>query len=202
MSPRTKEQNEEIRRMRIRQIMDAAARVYLRKGVMLEIRDVASAAQLGYGTVYHYYRNKHVLFGDMLDDALELARTQLAAVLRSVGTPMQRLRRLCRSLLVMWRKQPGTFVLYKTLWENTPLAHEEKMQAVQDKFQRQLYGPLVKLLVDALPSATFAQSEARANLLLSSLIGCAGLYVHRDRQDLDVDAVVDGLLGGLAPKEN
>lgn len=50
MTPRTKEQNEEIRLRRLVQIRKAAADVFLYKGPLLEIRDVAAQAGLGYGT--------------------------------------------------------------------------------------------------------------------------------------------------------
>lgn len=73
MTPRTKEQNEEIRLRRLAQIRKAAADVFLNKGSLLEIRDVAIEAGLGYGTVYHYYSNKGDLLHDLLWDALERA---------------------------------------------------------------------------------------------------------------------------------
>ncbi len=43
MSPRTKEQNEEIRLRRLAQIRKAAADVFLNKGPLLEMRDVVRA---------------------------------------------------------------------------------------------------------------------------------------------------------------
>ncbi|ASS65375.1 MULTISPECIES: TetR/AcrR family transcriptional regulator [unclassified Paenibacillus] len=73
MTPRTKEQNEEIRLRRLAQIRKAAADVFLTKGPLLEIREVAQQAGLGYGTVYHYYTNKGDLLHDLLWDALERA---------------------------------------------------------------------------------------------------------------------------------
>lgn len=73
MTPRTKEQNDEIRLRRLAQIRKAAADVFLNKGPLLEIRDVAAQAGLGYGTVYHYYSNKGDLLHDLLWDALERA---------------------------------------------------------------------------------------------------------------------------------
>jgi AcrR family transcriptional regulator len=73
MTPRTKEQNEEIRLRRLAQIRKVAADVFLIKGPLLEIRDVAAQAGLGYGTVYHYYSNKGDLLHDLLWDALERA---------------------------------------------------------------------------------------------------------------------------------
>lgn len=73
MTPRTKEQNEQIRLRRMKQILKAAADVYLDKNMLMEIRDVAAAAGLGYGTVYHYYNNKSDLLYDLLFQGLERA---------------------------------------------------------------------------------------------------------------------------------
>lgn len=81
MTPRTKEQNEEIRLRRLAQIRKAAADVFLNKGPLLEIRDVAAQAGLGYGTVYHYYSNKGDLLYDLLWDAVERAGGWLEAPL-------------------------------------------------------------------------------------------------------------------------
>ncbi|GAA0135390.1 hypothetical protein YSY43_22300 [Paenibacillus sp. YSY-4.3] len=81
MTPRTKEQNEEIRLRRLAQIRKAAADVFLHKGPLLEIRDVAAYAGLGYGTVYHYYSNKGDLLHDLLWNALERAGGWLDAPL-------------------------------------------------------------------------------------------------------------------------
>ncbi|SEG65073.1 TetR/AcrR family transcriptional regulator [Paenibacillus sp. UNC499MF] len=84
MTPRTKEQNEEIRLRRLAQIRKAAADVFLNKGLLLEIRDVAAQAGLGYGTVYHYYSNKGDLLHDLLWDALERAGGWLEAPLEAL----------------------------------------------------------------------------------------------------------------------
>jgi AcrR family transcriptional regulator len=81
MTPRTKEQNEEIRLRRLAQIRKAAADVFLNKGPLLEIRDVALQAGLGYGTLYHYYSNKGDLLHDLLWDALVRAGGWLEAPL-------------------------------------------------------------------------------------------------------------------------
>ncbi|OKP92056.1 TetR family transcriptional regulator [Paenibacillus helianthi] len=87
MTPRTKEQNEDIRLRRLAQIRKAAADVFLNKGLLLEIRDVAAQAGLGYGTVYHYYSNKGDLLHDLLWDALERSGGWLEAALEAPLKP-------------------------------------------------------------------------------------------------------------------
>ncbi|WP_334071752.1 MULTISPECIES: helix-turn-helix domain-containing protein [Paenibacillus] len=85
MTPRTKEQNEQIRNLRMSQILRAAADVYLDRGLLMEIRDVAAEAGLGYGTVYHYYKNKTDLLHDLLLQAMSRAEEMLAAGLPVAG---------------------------------------------------------------------------------------------------------------------
>ncbi|QJC51151.1 helix-turn-helix transcriptional regulator [Paenibacillus albicereus] len=86
MTPRTKEQNEEIRLRRLAQIRKAAAEVYVNTGSLMEIRDVAVQAGLGYGTVYHYYSNKADLLHDLLWDALERAAGWLEGKAAAAGS--------------------------------------------------------------------------------------------------------------------
>lgn len=66
MSPRTKEQNEEIRKQRSQQILQAAIIVYAEKGYAAsEIGEIAERAGLARGLVYHYFKNKQHLFGQL-----------------------------------------------------------------------------------------------------------------------------------------
>lgn len=130
MTPRTKEQNEEIRLRRIHEILWAAAEAYLNKGVLLEIRDVAAAAGLGYGTVYHYYSNKNDLVADMLQQGLERAealwageelspvqgadcdseeKTSAREETASLHV-MERLREMCALLLRAWERDRALFL--------------------------------------------------------------------------------------------
>lgn len=130
MTPRTKEQNEEIRLRRIHEILRAAAEAYLNKGVLLEIRDVAAEAGLGYGTVYHYYSNKNDLVADMLQQGLERAaalwageelspvqgadcdseeKTSAREETASLHV-MERLREMCALLLHAWERDRALFL--------------------------------------------------------------------------------------------
>ena len=72
MSPRKKEQNEQLRETRRLQILDAALTVYVRFGYNGADMDAVSAqAGLAKGLVYYYYRTKQDLFREMFQWALE-----------------------------------------------------------------------------------------------------------------------------------
>ncbi|MFC3746748.1 TetR/AcrR family transcriptional regulator [Paenibacillus sp. GCM10012306] len=75
MSPRTKAQNEEIRKQRTQEILQAAIHVYAEKGyVAAEIGEVAEQAGLARGLVYHYFKNKQILFRELYEYMMD--RTQ------------------------------------------------------------------------------------------------------------------------------
>ncbi|MFN2217094.1 MAG: helix-turn-helix domain-containing protein, partial [Anaerolineae bacterium] len=63
MSPRTKEQNEKIRRTRRREILDAAHQVFAERGFHdTRMSDIAQVAGVSQGTLYHYFASKDDLF--------------------------------------------------------------------------------------------------------------------------------------------
>lgn len=67
MSPRTKEQNEQIRQERRAQILDAARQVFAEQGFhAAKMSDIAQAIGVSQGTLYHYFRSKDDLFMALL----------------------------------------------------------------------------------------------------------------------------------------
>lgn len=71
MSPRKKEQNEQLRETRRLQILDAALTVYVKFGYNgADMDAVAAQAGLAKGLVYYYYKTKQDLFREMFQWAL------------------------------------------------------------------------------------------------------------------------------------
>lgn len=66
MSPRTREQNEEIRRQRKQEILQAAIAVYAEKGYAAsDMGEIAERAGLAHGLVFYYFKNKKTLFREL-----------------------------------------------------------------------------------------------------------------------------------------
>ncbi|MEI7026234.1 TetR/AcrR family transcriptional regulator [Paenibacillus sp. y28] len=198
MSPRTKEQNEEIRLQRVREIMKAAVDVYLEQGITMEMRDIAAKAGLGYGTVYHYYKNKLMLLEDLLWLAFEEARLLTNKAIAADGDSRQRLRRYTSMLLGHWFYDRSTYILYKMIWENFHQVPGGRFQMLYDRFQTDLHEPLVRVVQEALGGM---EPESKANLLLGSMIGCAGLWIHHGHDEPDTDQMAASLLAGVLGKE-
>lgn len=199
MSPRTKEQNEAIREMRMHQIMQAAAEVYLEKGIQLEIRDVAAKAALGYGTVYHYYKNKYMLLEDLLWDALYRAESAVGAALAVEGGGLQKAESFARLLLQQCIQDPSVFILLKTVADNFHHFPGNRFSKLLAEFQGRIYQPFVAWIEE---SSVSSSPEKTANLIFGSLVGCAALNIHHDRRgELDAEGVMDMIFSGIQPKE-
>lgn len=199
MSPRTKEQNDAIREMRMNQIMQAAAEVYLEKGIQLEIRDVAVKAELGYGTVYHYYKNKHMLLEDLLWDALYRAESAVLPVLTGEVGSLHKAESFSRLLLQKCIQDPAVFILLKTVADNFHHFPGNRFIKLSDHFQERIYLPFVQMIREGIGSKS---PEKTANLIFGSLVGCTALNIHHNMQhEMDVDGIVDMIFSGIQAKE-
>ncbi|MFF2089490.1 TetR/AcrR family transcriptional regulator [Paenibacillus sp. NPDC058174] len=199
MSPRTKEQNDAIREMRMSQIMQAAAEVYLEKGMQLEIRDVAVQAELGYGTVYHYYKNKQMLLEDLLWDALNQAESAvIPALTGDVGNRLKA-ESFSRLLLRKCIQDPSVFILLKSVADNFHHFPGNRFSKLFGEFQERVYLPFVEMIRQEIDSKS---PEKTANLIFGSLVGYATLNIHHNmRNEIDVDGIVDMIFSGIQSRE-
>lgn len=184
MTPRTKEQNEDIRLRRLAQIRKAAADVFLDKGPLLEIRDVAAQAGLGYGTVYHYYSNKGDLLNDLLWDALDRAGGWRGASELDPATSSVQ-------LLQLWAEDHAVYLLYKQAGEGFASLPEARSSPLLNAFRQEVLTPFAALLEtgSAAEGAAASRGNAaespdklqRAEMLLAALVGCASLSLRRGK---------------------
>jgi AcrR family transcriptional regulator len=71
MSPRTKEQFEHIRDGRREELLLAALKVFSRRGLAAtKIGDIAEAAGMSHGLVYHYFPSKEEIFAELVRMAI------------------------------------------------------------------------------------------------------------------------------------
>ncbi|MEJ8546404.1 TetR/AcrR family transcriptional regulator [Brevibacillus borstelensis] len=185
MSPRTKEQCEELREKRIQQILEAAEQIFFEKGPLFDIRDVAKKAGLGYGTVYHYYSNKNSLVGDLLDRGFELAEALTRVSFSGQDKSADLLDAYCAGLLQLWLEAPAAFIVYKWAAENFVGMEEQLRRTAKQRFDDTLYQPLLECVAemhrqsDTLTSGT--DPGRIANFIIGTLVGCFGISMyHKD----------------------
>ncbi|MFI2858909.1 TetR/AcrR family transcriptional regulator [Paenibacillus sp. JSM ZJ436] len=199
MSPRTKEQNDAIREMRMSQIMQAAAEVYLEKGIQLEIRDVALKAELGYGTVYHYYKNKHMLLEDVLWDALLRMESEVMPFSTEKECHLLKAASFSRQLLQTCTQDPSVFILLKSVADNFHHFPGNRFSKLFTEFQQRIYIPFVDMIREEIDSKS---PESTAAIIYGSLIGYAMLNIHHHMlTEMDIERIVDTIFWGIQSKE-
>lgn len=205
MTPRTKEQNEDIRLRRLVQIRKAAADVFLNKGPLLEIRDVAAAAGLGYGTVYHYYSNKGDLLHDLLWDGLDragewLKSSPMAEPELPLKIPLEGSAAGVR-LLQLWAEDHAIYLLCKQAGEGFASLPDARSSPLTAEFRREVLTPLSTMLGTGLtadldsvsPGTTVANTQhglQHTEMLLAALVGCAALSLRRGQLNEDATEIV------------
>ena len=90
--PRSEEANARIREGQRKRLMDAAIRVFARKGLAAaKMADIAAEAGVSYGLAYHYFESKEGLFSALLEWAFSSVERLYGDALTRPGTPWDRL---------------------------------------------------------------------------------------------------------------
>ena len=107
--PRTPAENERIRRASREQILKATRELFFTKGYhATSIDDVAKAAQISKGLLYHYFKGKEELLAALVDTRIEdLLFVMNAASAKT--TPLEQIRHIIEGALEDVRRQPEAF---------------------------------------------------------------------------------------------
>jgi AcrR family transcriptional regulator len=128
MAPRQEEANQRIKDERREQIFKAALQIFARKGLAAaRISDIAAAAGLSYGLVYHYFRDKEELFVELALRAVGGGVMVTQEALEAEGPPLERLHALCEEMVEGVRNDPGytLLVIQAIAQESLPEAARE-----------------------------------------------------------------------------
>ena len=92
MSPRTEEQNAQIKNMRREQILSAALKVFARRGYFnTKIGDIAERSGVSHGLVYHYFESKEEIFSELLHRAIMGSTQSFQAAEKIDASPIGKL---------------------------------------------------------------------------------------------------------------
>lgn len=109
MSPRKKEQNEQLREARHLQILESALTTYVMHGYNgTDVDVVAARAGLAKGLIYYYYKSKQELFRSMFEWALDnnMEISEIFFMSNIHRPPIERLVYYIRDIFVLVRKDP------------------------------------------------------------------------------------------------
>lgn len=116
MSPRRREQNEEMRAERRQQILDAAIPLFARQGFdPTSVSQIAREAGLSHGTIFLYFTTKEALFHAAVMEPLTIAEEQYQRILLGEGTPLERIRRMIREQLFLFARRNSSVRLVQSV---------------------------------------------------------------------------------------
>jgi AcrR family transcriptional regulator len=100
MSPRSKEQFEQIKDERREQLLLAALKVFSRRGLAAtKIGDIASEAGLSHGLVYHYFQSKDEIFTELVRRAAQSSAYALLQAEQMPLAPLEKIKEINRMVL-------------------------------------------------------------------------------------------------------
>jgi AcrR family transcriptional regulator len=92
---------------RRRQILDAAVRTFAQKGYhACRVSDIAEAAGVAYGLVYHYFESKEAVLEAIFRDTWGMMLKAIEAVEETEDSPREQLRKTAAIVLRTWRNDP------------------------------------------------------------------------------------------------
>ncbi|MFD1413674.1 TetR/AcrR family transcriptional regulator [Oceanobacillus jeddahense] len=100
MRSSNKEKQDQIRNERREQILDAAVKVFSRRGVVgTKMSMIANAAGISPGLLYHYFKSKDELFTTLVEWAMEQSHSTMMYAYQFSGSPIEKIRTLTELIL-------------------------------------------------------------------------------------------------------
>lgn len=97
--PRSEDKNKLLRESQSLKILDAARKVFTRKGWSATMADVASAAEISQGLAYRYFASKEAIFNKLIEQAVQSNSATLQLIKEMPCTPRERLEALVSRIL-------------------------------------------------------------------------------------------------------
>lgn len=130
MSPRSPQANQRLHAEQKERILSAALPVFVQKGLTAtRMADIAAAADMGYGSVYHYFPDKDAIFTALIQREMEASVQHTKAALEMPGTPWERLEWWFSRSIEWVCKRPEIILFMAQILVNEP-AHQELRKLV------------------------------------------------------------------------
>ena len=165
--------NRQIRDARQETILEAALRLFVRKGLAgTSSAEIAAAAGASHGLVYHYFPSKEAIYVALVKRAMEASSELTARALRTPGTAWQRLRSVCSQMLEGgWGDVEYTLII---LQATVGVPVPEEARAIIRSHAEASVSNLAELIEQAQAAGDAAAGDPRelAQLLSSIVLGC------------------------------
>lgn len=153
-------------------ILDVAEALFARRGYAgVGLRQVAEQAGLGKSSLFHHFRNKRQLYGEVLERVLQRIGERIDPVLGSGAGPVTRLERTIGSLVDALAEVPTTArLLLRALFEDEAFGPETPPELLgAERALARILGDFSRLLEQGVAQGVFRRVSVPDTL--QSLIG-------------------------------
>jgi AcrR family transcriptional regulator len=184
MSPLNTEQLKQIRDNRREQIMNAALKVFAKRGFIgAKTNMIAKEAGLSEGLLYKYFKSKDEMFISLVQIAVEESMVAFKSVYQFPGSPLEQLRTLSEHILDP-DNQDGFLLIHQTrIGEGIPDQAKELMKQYSNKRYTKQLAPLFEKGQKAGEIVEGDPSELASNYL-KVLSGLMTLKLNEDDESL------------------
>jgi AcrR family transcriptional regulator len=155
------------------QIVEAAARVFARKGFAgAVVADIAVEARIGKGTVYEYFDSKEDLFFAVFEWFQKKTEAAATVSISSLGgSAAVRLRALNESLMGLWGQIKDAFVLTMEFWAaSSSAAMRDRFRAAFKRLYDNYRGLVAALIREGINSGDF-RADIDPEAIAAALVG-------------------------------
>jgi AcrR family transcriptional regulator len=178
MSPRGNKQNDQMRAEALARISEAALRIFSDYGYNgATMRQIASAAGLSTGLVYHYFPSKEKVFVHLVDTGLQISLQAMRQLLSSPASAWERIKTYCEMVIAtMFSGDASQYflIMYQAMTQGKAITGLAEHIAAQVKGY---YDLLVPVIIEAQESGDVISGDpwALTAAFLSYIQGLANL---------------------------
>jgi AcrR family transcriptional regulator len=147
MSPRSAQANQRLHEEQKERILSAALPVFAQKGLAAtRMADIAAAAEMGYGSVYHYFPDKEAIFTALIQQMMQTSLQYTQEALVMPGTPWKRLQWWLSGTMLWVRKHPEIALFIAQILSNE--AEHQDLRQLAYQLSRTAQNELRRLIVE------------------------------------------------------
>ena len=182
--------NQHLRETQRAKILDAAGKVFARKGRAATMADIAAEAAVSQGLAYRYFKNKEDIFQALVEQAIRANPRVLNHIQEMQGTPGERLTRLV-SIFVEDRRQRPEFNQLLNLVMRDKATPKELQDLIRSRIQA-LRDLIKRLIIEGQASGEIAADDPDQMItaFMACLVGLTGQAVYDPEQFRFPDAAI------------
>jgi AcrR family transcriptional regulator len=160
MSPRSEETNQQIREDRREEILQAALLVFARRGLAAtKISDIAEAAGLSHGLIYHYFKSKDEIYTELVRRTFDISTGIFGYAAQSPGDPWERIRMMTETVLAGGYQGDSPYYFLLAMQVFTSEAVPEEVKKIMAEKVPLYTGYLIPLLVEGQKTGQIAAGD-------------------------------------------